>query len=156
MINTPWGLLAYIVGVAVVAIILGFAAVVAWRLATKRGELDGLIAEIPSETALKAALVAAIAASGGQAPSAEAVAAAVRRVPVKASLSRFQFLIFTFVVAGLFLLLSIEAGAFVEVPPTVLGLIGISGGSFIVSKGISSNSSVGTGGQSTTTGDGSQ
>lgn len=147
MINTPWGLLAYIVGIGVVAIILGFAAVVAWRLATKRGELDGLIAEIPSETALKAALVAAVTAAGGQAPSADAVAAAVRRVPVKASLSRFQFLIFTFVVAGLFLLLSIEAGAFVEVPPTVLGLIGISGGSFIISKGISSNSSGGTGGQ---------
>lgn len=150
MINTPWGLLAYIVGVAVVAIILGFAAVVAWRLATKRGELDGLIAEIPSETALKAALVAAVTAAGGQAPTADAVAAAVRRVPVKASLSRFQFLIFTFVVAGLFLLLSIEAGAFVEVPPTVLGLIGISGGSFIISKGISSNSSGGTGGQANT------
>lgn len=155
MINTPWGLLAYIVGVAVVAIILGFAAVVAWRLATKRGELDGLIAEIPSETALKAALVAAVAAAGGQAPSADAVAAAVRRAPVKASLSRFQFLIFTFVVAGLFLLLSIEAGAFVEVPPTVLGLIGISGGSFIISKGISSNSSGGTGGAANT-GDASQ
>jgi len=31
----------------------------------------------------------------------------------KASLSRFQFLIFTFVVAGLFLLLSIESGTFV-------------------------------------------
>jgi hypothetical protein len=150
MINTPWGLLAYIVGVAVVAIILGFAAVVAWRLATKRGELDGLIAEIPSETALKAALVAAVTAAGGQAPTADAVAAAVRRVPVKASLSRFQFLIFTFVVAGLFLLLSIEAGAFVEVPPTVLGLIGISGGSFIISKGISSNSSGGTGGTANT------
>lgn len=155
MINTPWGLLAYIVGVAVVAIILGFAAVVAWRLATKRGELDGLIAEIPSETALKAALVAAVAAAGGQAPSADAVAAAVRRVPVKASLSRFQFLIFTFVVAGLFLLLSIEAGAFVEVPPTVLGLVGISGGSFIISKGISSNSGGGTGGTANT-GDASQ
>jgi len=57
----------------------------------------------------------------------------------KASLSRFQFLIFTFVVAGLFLLLSIEAGSFVEVPPTVLGLIGISGGSFVISKGISNS-----------------
>jgi hypothetical protein len=31
----------------------------------------------------------------------------------KASLSRFQFLLFTFVIAGLFLLLSIEAGTFV-------------------------------------------
>lgn len=44
----------------------------------------------------------------------------------KASLSRFQFLIFTFVVAGLFLLLSIESGTFVTVPNSVLMLIGIS------------------------------
>ncbi len=139
MINTPWGLLAYTVGIVITVIILGFAAVVAWRLATKRGELDGLIAEIPSEAAIKAAVAAAVTAAGNQCPTPEALADAVRRVPTKASLSRFQFLIFTFIVAGLFLLLSIEAGAFVEVPPTVLGLIGISGGSFIVSKGISSN-----------------
>jgi hypothetical protein len=55
----------------------------------------------------------------------------------KASLSRFQFLIFTFVVAGLFLLLSIESGTFVTVPDSVLMLIGISAGSYVVSKGIS-------------------
>jgi hypothetical protein len=54
----------------------------------------------------------------------------------KASLSRFQFLIFTFVVAGLFLLLTIESGGFVEIPETVLGLLGISGGSFVVSKAV--------------------
>ena len=54
----------------------------------------------------------------------------------KASLARFQFLLFTFVVAGLFLLLSIEAGTFVEIPNNVLALIGISGGSFLVSKGV--------------------
>ena len=52
----------------------------------------------------------------------------------KASLSRFQFLIFTFVIAGLFLLLSIEAGSFVDVPNNVLVLLGISGGSYLVSK----------------------
>ena len=55
----------------------------------------------------------------------------------KASLSRFQFLLFTFVVAGLFLLLSIETGAFVNVPGDVLGLIGISSGTFVVSKAVS-------------------
>jgi len=54
----------------------------------------------------------------------------------KASLSRFQFLIFTFVVAGLFLLLSIESGTFVAVPNSVLMLLGISAGSYVVSKGI--------------------
>jgi hypothetical protein len=54
----------------------------------------------------------------------------------KASVSRLQLLIFTFVVAGLFLVLSLERGEFVEVPNGVLGLLGISGGGFLVSKGI--------------------
>ena len=54
-----------------------------------------------------------------------------------ASMSRFQLLIFTFVIAGLYLLLSIEAGTFVDIPNNVLGLLGISGGSFLVSKGMS-------------------
>ena len=54
----------------------------------------------------------------------------------KASLSRFQFLIFTFVIAGLFLLLSIESGTFVTIPDSVLALLGISAGSYAVSKGI--------------------
>ncbi len=56
----------------------------------------------------------------------------------KASLSRFQFLIFTFLVAGLFLLLTIELGGFVNIPPDVLGLLGISGGSYVVSKAVGS------------------
>jgi uncharacterized membrane protein len=56
----------------------------------------------------------------------------------KASLSRFQFLVFTFVIAGLFLLLSIESGTFVTIPDSVLGLLGISAGSYAVSKGIAS------------------
>jgi len=54
----------------------------------------------------------------------------------KASLARFQFLLFTFVVAGLFLMLSIEVGQFVNIPANVLGLMGISGGSFVLSKAI--------------------
>jgi len=54
----------------------------------------------------------------------------------KASLSRFQFLLFTFVIGGLYLLLCIENGTFIEIPSTVLGLLGISGGSYIASKGI--------------------
>lgn len=57
----------------------------------------------------------------------------------KASLSRFQFLLFTFVVVGLFLLLSIESGAFVNIPDSVLGLLGISAGSYAISKGITAN-----------------
>jgi len=57
----------------------------------------------------------------------------------KASLSRFQFLIFTFVIAGLYLVLSIEAGTLIEVPSGALLLLGISGGSYLVSKVESTN-----------------
>jgi hypothetical protein len=54
----------------------------------------------------------------------------------KASLSRLQFLIFSFVIAGLYLVICVESGTFVDVPPGVLILLGISGGSYVVSKGI--------------------
>lgn len=54
----------------------------------------------------------------------------------KASLSRFQFLIFTFVIAGLYLLMSIKKGEFVPMPYEVLGLLGISGTSYLASKAI--------------------
>lgn len=63
----------------------------------------------------------------------------------KASLSRFQFLIFTFVIAGLYLLLSIEAGTFVDIPTNVLALLGISGGSYILSKSVSPGGALGRG-----------
>ena len=91
-------------------IILAFAAAVLWQLATGTIKLGGLISEPlqPGETGPYG----------------------------KASLSRFQFLIFTFVIAGLFLMLCIETGGFVEIPPNVLGLLGISGGGFIVSKAV--------------------
>ena len=53
-----------------------------------------------------------------------------------ASLSRFQFLVFTFVIAMCFLVLTLDSGQFPQVDPTVLGLLGISGGSYVVSKAI--------------------
>jgi|GEM_PF-1511969 len=69
-----------------------------------------------------------------------------------ASLSRFQFLVFTFVIAGSYLLLLswalgctgndcpklIEGGVLQlpNIPAGVLGLIGISGGSYVIAKGI--------------------
>lgn len=55
----------------------------------------------------------------------------------KASLSRLQALVFTFVVAGLFMVFSLDIGDFVEIPQTVLGLLGISGGTYLISKGMS-------------------
>jgi hypothetical protein len=55
-----------------------------------------------------------------------------------ASMSRFQLLIFTFVVALSFLFLVTSPGStgFPEVPGNVLVLLGISGSSYLVSKGI--------------------
>jgi hypothetical protein len=53
-----------------------------------------------------------------------------------ASMSRFQFLIFTFVIAASYLLLASTAkdSILVDVPNGVLGLLGISGGSYVASK----------------------
>lgn len=58
----------------------------------------------------------------------------------KASLSRFQFLVFTFVVAGLYFVLSLETGYLIDVPNGTLMLLGISGVSYLGSKTISSGS----------------
>ncbi len=94
-------------------ILLGFAAMVLWKIFTGAIDISALISEPkadptnPNETA-------------------------------KGSLSRFQFLIFTFVIAGLYTILCIESGALIEIPDSVLLLLGISGGSFIISKGIGS------------------
>jgi hypothetical protein len=54
-----------------------------------------------------------------------------------ASLSRFQFLVFTFVIAmGFFLITLQNKGEFPKIPPEVLALLGISATSYVVSKGI--------------------
>jgi hypothetical protein len=55
-----------------------------------------------------------------------------------ASLSRFQFLIFTFVIAvSLFFVIAAQKPpAFPDVPSSILALLGISGGSYVISKGI--------------------
>jgi hypothetical protein len=56
-----------------------------------------------------------------------------------ASLSRFQFLIFTFVIAlSLFLIIvnNPTGPAFPNIPNSILALLGISGGSYVASKGV--------------------
>lgn len=56
-----------------------------------------------------------------------------------ASLSRFQFLVFTFVIVGVFTMMSFDAlleHKWVEIPGGVLGLMGISGASYVAAKGI--------------------
>ena len=62
--------------------------------------------------------------------------AAPDEVP-KASLSRFQMLVFTFVVAGLYLVLSLETGTLIDIPEGTLALIGISSGTYVLGKVIS-------------------
>ncbi len=63
----------------------------------------------------------------------------------KASLSRLQFLIFTFVIAMSLFLVIVGDGtpAFPkEIPVGILALLGISGGTYAVSKGVESNKAV--------------
>jgi hypothetical protein len=106
--------------IAFSAVIVAFAAAVLWEIIRGNIDLYGIISE-PQDVAR------------------------INGKP-KASLSRFQFLVFTFVVAGLFLMLSIEAGGFVNIPENVLVLIGLSGGGFIVSKGVGHKKDQGGGG----------
>jgi uncharacterized BrkB/YihY/UPF0761 family membrane protein len=63
----------------------------------------------------------------------------------KGSMSRLQLLIFTFVIAGsLFLIIvSSDPPAFPDsIPGDVLALLGISGGSYVLSKGIQTSENV--------------
>lgn len=59
----------------------------------------------------------------------------------KASMSRFQLLIFSFVIAlSLFLMVAQTPTKFPEIPADVLTLLGISASTYAVSKGISAGS----------------
>ncbi len=67
-----------------------------------------------------------------------------------ASLSRFQFLIFTFVIAMSLFLIVTKTGEFPQISAELIGLLGISGGSYVVSKGIQTSGN-GTTNKDTTT-----
>ena len=54
----------------------------------------------------------------------------------KASLSRFQFLIFTVVIAMSFLIVTLQKQSFPAVPPQVLWLFAISAASYVIARGI--------------------
>jgi hypothetical protein len=54
----------------------------------------------------------------------------------KASLSRFQLLMFTFVVVSIYVVMCLQQGELQEISSGVLGLMGISGTAYVVSKGI--------------------
>jgi len=68
-----------------------------------------------------------------------------------ASMARFQFMVFTFVIAlSLFLVVaSVKPAAFPNIPGTVLSLLGISGSSYLVSKGIQFSDPAGVADRST-------
>lgn len=52
----------------------------------------------------------------------------------QASLSRFQFLVFTFVIGMGLLVLTLKCGVFPQIDGDVFALLGISGGSYVASK----------------------
>jgi hypothetical protein len=89
-------------------IVLALAFIVLWKIWKNQISLTGLLAEMP--------------------PPGTPV------IDAKASLSRFQMLIFTFVIGGLFMMLSIDAGRFVDIPQNVLILLGISGGTYLIAQ----------------------
>lgn len=96
---------------SIIVMVLAF--IVLWKIWTDEISLKGLLTEV----------------SPPGSPASDA----------KASLSRFQMLVFTFVIAGLFTMLSMEAHGFVDIPQNVLILLGISGGTYVVSKGVSAS-----------------
>ncbi len=53
-----------------------------------------------------------------------------------ASMSRFQLMLFTFAIVGGYFYLTIQYGKFPEVDQGAIGLLGISGGTYAISKGI--------------------
>lgn len=97
--------LALLIGIIVAVILLAFALAIVIKLLRGDFDVGGLFCE-PGD-------------AGGQG---------------KASMGRFQLLIFTFVIAGLYFLLSLEAGTFLDIPENVLYLLGISIGGFGGSK----------------------
>ena len=112
-----WTWIAAAVAIALALVIITFALVVAWKLFTDKIDLRYLLAE----------------PAGPPPPGTDP-----NEPPgePKASISRFQFLIFTFVIAGVYLILCLESGRFVEIPENVILLLGVSGTSYAASKGI--------------------
>ena len=111
MITGFWGYISAAVAIIVLLIIAALAAIVIVNLFTGKIDLRYLLAE-PVDPAT-----------------------ASHEEP-KASLSRFQFLIFTFVIVGVYLVLCLEYGRMPDIPANVVLLLGVSSATYAASKGI--------------------
>ncbi len=120
----PWSYVSQAVAIGIALVVVGMALAVLRALYDGTINLTYLLAEPAAPDTLPSTD-----------PAAPPVAPPPPQTP-KASLSRFQFLVFTFVIAGVYLVLSLEAGTFVEIPEHVLWLLGVSGGTYATSKGI--------------------
>ena len=131
-----------IIGIAVVAVLLGLLIIAqfGWAHVPLNAIFQSLIAVI---LALMAGTVLAMMMNGTI-----NLQLLISEDNGNASLSRFQFLIFTFVIATSYFLLVIatlarqdaSASSLPDLPAGVLGLIGLSGGSYVISKGIQKSS----------------
>jgi hypothetical protein len=123
MITGFWGYISAAVAIAIAMVIIGIALAVIKALFDGTISLTYLLAEPADARAQQVA---------------QAVGEAVPQPPEtpKASLSRFQLLIFTFVIAGVYLVLCLESGTFVPIPQNVVLLLGVSGSTYAASKGI--------------------
>jgi hypothetical protein len=119
-----WAWISGAVAIAISLVVVGMALAVLLALFNGTISLQYLLAEPADPEAQKAAQAKLPA---GQLAPAETP---------KASLSRFQFLVFTFVIAGVYLILCLESGTFVEIPEKVVWLLGVSGGTYAAAKGI--------------------
>ena len=123
MITGFWGYISGAVAIGIALIIVGMALAVLKALFDGTISLQYLLAEPADPKAQHAAQALGVT---NQQPA---------EIP-KASLSRFQFLIFTFVIGGVYLVLCLESGTFVQIPQNVIQLLGVSGGTYAASKGI--------------------
>lgn len=134
-----WKLLSLLLAAGLALTILLMAFAVLRALFNGTINLRYLLAEPASPAPQADAQAAAQQPAAAQANGAQANAAAGAVPPAppeipKASLSRFQLLIFTFVIAGIYAVLCLESGSFVDIPEHVLWLLGVSGGTYGASK----------------------
>lgn len=135
MILGFWGYISAAVAIAISLVIIGMALAIVRALFDGTIDLKYLLSEPASPGPQAQAQANAIPPEPLAGAAAGDIVAKTPEEP-KASLSRFQLLIFTFVIAGVYLILCLESGTFVEIPQNVVLLLGVSGTTYAASKGI--------------------